>query len=374
MNRTRQVWLTLALVLVMPHIVDADGGTVVTTAPRPPVTAYLQPSIEELPPPRPENPIPLPPPGPTTSYGPGTPPPDSTPNLGSLIDPAFRPDRWLRVDFPAALLLFPQFSQGLAAPVQVGNLYTTTAFLPTAQLDFTASPAFTVRADLRNFGLLDLGYRFTVSEGTANVLGIDPAGPAFLRSRLDVQVMELTYARHEFQTHGRLIDLLDQNLRINDLQGLPEWTLSWDLGARVANVYFDSQAFGPSLNRQVVNYFIGGGPKVGLTLTRPMPNWGLAFFSRLDLGAMMGTVRQQFSEMALDINGNPVAFGYTAQRQAQTVPTLAAQFGLSGASPQKLGAWQVGYQFEQWWSIGNVSGSSADLLTHAFFLRWLWNY
>jgi hypothetical protein len=374
LNGTRQVWLAVALLLAVPHLAAGDGSTLVTTAPRPPLAAYQQPA-ESLPPPRPDNssplvPSPLPP---GISYGPSSPAPELPPLFEPLPEPIQRSERWLQLDFPAAWLMFPQFTQRAAAPLQVGNLYATTAALPNAPLDFTAAPAFGVRLNLRSFGTVELGYRYLVSEGSALVGGIDPAGPALMRSRLDVQVMELTYARHEFQTHGRLMDLWDQDLRISDLQGPPEWTLSWDLGARVANVYYDAQAIGASVDRQVVNYFIGGGPKVGLTLTRPVPSWNLAFFSRLDLGAMMGTIRQQFSEAAVDIFGNPLGFGYAARQQVQTVPTLAAQFGVSGAA-RRMGHWQVGYQFEQWWAIADVAGSSGDLLTHSVFARWLWNY
>jgi hypothetical protein len=220
-----------------------------------------------------------------------------------------------------------------------------------------------------------LGYRFIASEGSGYVLGVDPMGAAFMRSRLDVQIAELTYARHDFQTHGGLWNLLiDQDLRINDLQGPPTWIASWDIGARVASLYFDSHAVGATAERQIVNYFVGGGAKVGVTLTRPIPSCNMNVFTRAELGAMMGGVRQQFSESSFDLNGNPLGFGYTARQQVQTVPTLAAQLGLSAYGPHHLGEWQAGYQFEQWWAIGSLVGSSGDLLTHSIFIRWMRNY
>lgn len=367
MNRVRHGWLAIALLLAIPHIAAGDGPTIVTTAPRPPDTAYAQLPVEDLPPPRLDT---LPPPG--ASSGPASPAPELRPLFDPVLDSPHR-QRWLQVDFPAAWLMFPQFNQTLTAPVAVGSIPANTLALPTPPLDFIGAPAFTVRANLRDFGTVELGYRFIVTEGAAFVLGVDPTGAIPMRSRLDVQMLELTYARHEFQTHGRLIDLLDQDLRISDLQGMPEWVLSWDLGVRVANLYFDAHAIGSIVDRQIVNYFIGGGPKIGLTLTKPISNWGFALFSRVDVGAMMGTVRQQFSELSTDAGGNPLAFGYATKQQVQTVPTLAAQFGVSGA-PRRLGYWQVGYQFEQWWAVANVAGSSGDFLAHSIFARWLWSY
>jgi hypothetical protein len=89
---------------------------------------------------------------------------------------------------------------------------------------------------------------------------------------------------------------------------------------------------------------------------------------------MMGGVRQQFSETAFDLLGNPLAMGYAARQQVQTVPTLAAQLGFSSYAPHRRGQWQAGYQFEQWWAIGNLVGSTGDLLTHGIFVRWVRNY
>jgi hypothetical protein len=97
----------------------------------------------------------------------------------------------------------------------------------------------------------------------------------------------------------------------------------------------------------------------------------MSAFGHVDIGAMMGGVRQQFSESATDLLGNPLGFGYSFRQQVQTVPTLAAQMGLSTFGPHRLGQWQAGYQFEQWWAIANLVGSSGDFLTHSVFVRWV---
>src|SRR5262249_39835101 len=137
----------------------------------------------------------------------------------------------------------------------------------------------------------------------------------------------------------------------------------------------DSHAFGPTLEREESNYFIGGGPHVGLTLTRTLGDSGVYLLAKADSGVMMGGATQQFSELARDLAGNPLGFGYTSRGRVQTSPTLAAMLGAGGDLPfLPRGRWQLGYQFEQWWSIGNFPGTFADLRSHGVIIKMTYDY
>ena len=223
--------------------------------------------------------------------------------------------------FPAEVgLLFPVVNQNLNANVNVGGLFTTLAQLPSAPLHFTAAPTFNLRFGFRDLGEVGVSYRLLASEGTSTVVGLDPAGVASLRSRLDMQVFDLNYyATHDAGIWWGILSQLD-----NTNWHPSRWNVNWDVGMRLASVYFDSRALGPTIDQRVSNYYFGAGPRVGLTLTRALGESSIAFYSRLDTSAIMGAVQQRFSELAAPA-GAPAAFGYTSQRMGQAVPMLNAR-------------------------------------------------
>src|SRR5262249_48021670 len=133
-------------------------------------------------------------------------------------------------------------------------------------------------------------------------------------------------------------------------------------------------AEGPLLERHVTNYFFGAGPHAAVSVTRTLGDSRLALFGKVDGGIVFGESRQQFSETVFDGN-TPVAFAYAAQSASRGVPILNVQLGLSGAPcAGRWGRWQAGYQFEQWWSIGDVGASRADIILHGIFARWTYVY
>ena len=262
-------------------------------------------------------------------------------------------------------LLFPSVRQNLNAVVNVGTLYSTTAQLPSAPLHFTAAPTFNLRFNFRDLGEFGASYRLLASQGDATVSGIDPAGPVALRSRLDMQVLDLNY----YATGDAGIWWGGPFSQLDNESWRPaRWSVNWDVGARMASIYFDSRALGSTIDRHISNFYFGGGPRVGLTLTRMLGDTNLALYGRVDTSAVMGAIQQQFSELAM-AGGSPLAFGYTLQRQGQAVPMLSAQIGLAIPS-SRFGHWEFGYQYEQWWLVGDIGSSTASVLTQGLFARW----
>ncbi len=307
-------------------------------------------------------------PPPIPLYGPG---PDGPPPPGPVFpDELSFMNRRIRFDILEVDMLFPHVDESLNQMLNVGGLYTTTAYLPMAHLGFTTPFAAELAYILPKFGEIGVAYRLLSTEGDGVLQNFDPAGPAAIRSRLDANIIDIGVSSTGY---GPWRDLL---WRFHQGDGRPNWTLNWDLQSRIATVYFDSEAIGPTLDRHIVNYFYGAGPRGGLTLTRWFPGSNISVFERVDAGVVFGESRQQFSELASDIFGNPLGFGYAARSKGEAVPVLTLQFGVQGRTIWfQPGTWEIAYQFEQWWGIGNFSGgTTANLTTSGLILKWTFRY
>jgi hypothetical protein len=353
----------VALLLALPGMAAGQTAGTVTTLPRP---ADLPPAITPSPESKAVPPVTMIPPA-------------------DVLVPEFAPepgpfrrwfDRFGPIRFDAETnLFFPTVNQHLTAPVNVGGLYTTNGTLPSAPLYAIFAPTFGLRVPIGDWGEIGAVYRGLATDGREFVSGVDPAGVAFLRSRLDMHVIDINYyAPSGFgQWNGFVAG--------EEAVERPRWRAGWDMGIRLASVYFDSRAYGLVVDRRFSNYYFGVGPRAGLTLTRALGDTRVALFGRVDASATVGEVRQQFSELAY-AGGVPAAFGYNAQRTAQGVPALTVQVGLSSTAPNcwcghtliHWGEWQAGYQYEQWWLVGHAGNSTANLLLHGLFLRWVTRY
>src|SRR5262249_13409329 len=144
-------------------------------------------------------------------------------------------------------------------------------------------------------------------DGMGTIPDLDVAG--LLRTRLDVNVVELAYASREISLE-------------------PHWGMRWQVGVRLANVFFDNRAGGLLVEERSSNSFWGAGPRAGLELRRhcaTMP--GLDLFARVDAAAFFGRIEQNFE--ATVRAGTPLAVGGAASVEgSQTVPVLQVQVGL----------------------------------------------
>jgi hypothetical protein len=225
---------------------------------------------------------------------------------------------------------------------------------PFAPLDVTGAPKLTLGwrlADGR--GAVQTTYRLVASEGCAMSATFDPWGDSCIYSRLNINEVGLNYSTRE-QPLGAL------------------WSLRWEVGARLATIFHDTEAFGPVIGQQTSNYFIGAGPQAALDITREFPSTGLALFSRVDAADYLGRIQQRFRERL----GDPVGgtFGYSERDGSQAVPYLGLQAGLSWLSEFGHCRLTMGYEFNQWWNTARLDDSRGWIQAQGLFFRTEFNY
>jgi hypothetical protein len=378
-------WLLSAALVLAPLAAHAQDRTV-TTLPRPTGTYWQvsdsQPSQPPASPPPvtlvPQNPPPAPVPIPASPPGPAPGPPPAfidapgTDSPPSIFDdgtyPAF--GRRVRADVIEAAILFPIVYQNLNAALAVPGVGAFVATLPSSSLGVSAPLIANIQFGLPRWGELNLDYKLLSAEGNSILLGFDPGGGvAFLRSRLDMNVVDLSFAGSGYGPMWNLLWFLNKDPQ------KPVWGLRWDIGARFETIFYDSTAVGPQRMRHVSDFFVGGGPRVGLTLHRLLGDTGMNLFTRVDVSPNLGSSHQQFSQLDVTAAGAPIGFGYADNTSFRAVTMLSVLAGLGGeALMTQRGRWQVGYQFEEWFNFGSGGGSNADLVTHGLVLRWQYNY
>jgi hypothetical protein len=234
----------------------------------------------------------------------------------------------------------------------------TTIHLPTADLEWTTAPRFVLGYRLdQGCGEFLLGYRSLVTEGRANLIDFDPAGDGFLKSRVNLNVIDLDYASQEFSLG-------------------PQFDMKWGIGVRLADLYFDSTAAGFVEEARTSNSFLGVGPHSFLDLSYhfcALPEFSL--FSRVEGAVLLGEITQNYEST---LGAGPVALvgGAKHIHKTQAVPTFHLQLGMAYAPSWTVNRLRFlfGYDFEQWWGVGKAEGSDADLTGNGVFLRAEINY
>jgi len=252
-------------------------------------------------------------------------------------------------------LVKPHITGFMSAPVNVGNQFIDTVGLPSPYYRWTAAP----RVDLGyrfsdRDGELLVSYRFLGDDGWATLCGL-PTGQAGLGGNLDLNSIDLDYARHEH------------------LLG-PSWDVKWRAGLRLAASYFDYQANNPFESQQATDRFIGAGPHAGLDVSWSTGWQRLLLYGRLEGAALWGRVHQDFNE-TITIPGLAPFGGADGGNHTQGVPVVSVEAGI-GWFPSKH--WplrlETGYQYEVWWNIARGGDSTGNLYDQGAFLRAEWNY
>jgi hypothetical protein len=350
--------------VVMPPYVSAQ-----TVPPPPvPVTPVPAPSYGE-PPVLPGTvvvpgpfapPAPPPPPGTGAPFTPAAPfalPPPPPPGwIGpNPMRPQFAPPGWFGA-FGIDVVV-PNVRNRLVAPVTVSGV-TDSVQLPSADLHWSGSPRVELGYRLPDgLGEFILSYRALITEGTETIPGFDALGSAFLKSRLNFNVIDLDY-------NTGMIDLA------------PLWNVSGTVGVRIAAIYFDSRATGMLVQERTSNNFVGAGPHAAFEATRSLDLIpGLALYGRLDGALVIGGVGQSF-ERTVHLGGGTVIGGATRVESTQAAPVLSLQLGLSymPPMPDRWVRFTFGYQVDQWWSIGNAEASRGDLTIQGIFFRTQFNF
>jgi hypothetical protein len=268
------------------------------------------------------------------------------------LDPLLDPPDLPRVGWFTGLdlgIIGPHIKNRLTENVQIDGLAPFGVHLPTAPLEWTVAPRIEIGYRLPSgFGAFALSYRFFGTDGSDTVLG--PDGPASLRSRLDLNVLDLDYQSWEMSLW-------------------PNWEMKWWFGLRQANIYFDSQenesiaaaAAGSGLfATRTTDHYLGWGPHYGLELDRHWKDSGLSLVTWVDGATLLGRTVQHYQATStiLGPNGQPLV-GLTTDSNPQTVPVLSFFFGVAWQPPRFPGLrFSVGYDYEYWWNVGRISTSA----------------
>jgi hypothetical protein len=273
-----------------------------------------------------------------------------------LDQPCFPGPGWIAaVEVGATLPTFraPQ----LSFPVTVAG-DTHDVAPPLARLAWTASPKVEVGYRLpAGAGELLAAYRNITSDGNATVAGFDPAGLARVRSRMNLNVIDLYYANHESSLG-------------------PGWDMRWDVGARLASFFFDTRAAGPSLQQRASMDSFTGGVKGGLALYRALGGVpGLSAGGRVEGAYLLGHIDQSFEEVQTPAGGPPVG-GASRFPAGQGVAVGALQAGIryTPDGPDGRLGFEAGYLYERWFSLGEAFANRGDLEVQSLFLRFTYNY
>jgi hypothetical protein len=253
----------------------------------------------------------------------------------------------------------------LTDTVTIDGVANDTVHLPGAQLGWTASPRFELGYRLPDgCGEFTLGYRFLTAEGTNPLVGDQIAGQ--VKSRLILNEVDFDYASREFSL-------------------APNWDMKWKLGARLAGVYYDACAYEQTvpdmfaalqIQQRTSNNFWGAGPHAGLQLTRQLDIPGLSLYGQVEGATLLGQIHQRFSEsFTFNDVPNMAIQGSTALRHTQAVPMVNVQLGLRWSPPGwNRAQFFFGYQYEYWWSLGQVDSSNLELSDQGVFFRGEFNF
>ena len=305
--------------------------------------------------------------GPPTGQPPLSPPatlltpPPPLPPTDLVSPPVLAPEPWPDAppDGPAGFvvaaelgLVVPHVKNRLTGAVPFPGFGDVTVLVPGAELNVTGAPRLELGYRMpEGFGEFLLSYRFLASDGDGAVRSFEGVGTASVRSRLDLNVFDLDYASREYSP-------------------APHWDMKWRVGARLANVYYDSRELGVFGSQRVSNRFVGAGPHLGLDLWRHLFVPGLSLYFRGEGALAVGRTRQGYELVFGDIGGAASAC------ETRAVPTLNVQLGLAwtpgGCGPSGL-RFSGGYQYEHWWYLG-FGDSRAELSDQGGFFRAEFNY
>jgi hypothetical protein len=219
---------------------------------------------------------------------------------------------------------------------------------PGASLGTTVSPEFEFGYRLsESLGEFTIGYRFLASSGTKS---LNDFLDSTVRTRLNVNVLDFDYSTARYAW-------------------IPRWDMKWWIGVRYASNFFDNHETNAFMDFHDSNYFSGAGPHAALEIQRhlgPLP--AFALFTKVEGAVLIGPITQRFSAAFPEDGG--VIGGQTEVRHTQSVPILNVRAGLSYVPPRwETLRFSAGYQFEQWWYLGRVGDSRAELSSHGGFLR-----
>ncbi len=339
-----------------------------------PASLFVAPP--DPPPPNPSSPTALPAPTPVA-------PMSLVPNASATgPSPAVRPSWALGSESPIPHFVPPDLDRpgqlpGWYAGVDLGimkphlNNQLTTPFtftgptgnaitLPQAPLDWVGVPLLSVGYRLgEGSGEFRLSYRLLASAGNEQLPGFDSLIPAQLRSRLDVQTIDMDYVTREYTPEATD----SSQFFFRDIRG--------GVGMRVVSAFFDSHAVGTTITDTHVSSSYGGaGPRVFVELHRSLGRSDFQFYTRVAASGALGPIRQQFTQ-TVQGPGGPDNGVFNTQNQNAGMGILQAEGGFSWEPERLVRRLRVtaAYSWERWWNFARTSDSNAEFTLQGLLLR-----
>lgn len=343
----RHRYCLLALAFLVPALLAQYPPPVGLGAPQ--FGTEALPSIPPVPtiPPSPNQPVPPP------AFANGLPVP-------AWLEPKPRP-AWNSLGPDGAIwvegstgIVAPKVGQKLQGEVVLGAV-PVTVIVPQAKLNWAGTPGITLGYHIpENGGAFLFRYQLLASEGTDPfvVNGVATS----VTSRLSTNIIDLGYMT-------------------NNLIQAPRYDLRAGFGARYNGVYFDSVAGGADgFFRKAANFYSGAGPTARVDLMRQVAVIpGLSLSGSMEAGVLIGNMDQTFA--AGQATGGVLYNGQTELNRSVTTYDLKVNAGLS-YRPPAAEFFQVfaGYTFEEFFNVGGISPSSANLIYQGALLSFRFDY
>jgi hypothetical protein len=277
----------------------------------------------------------------------------------AVLDPPGQSIGWYAT--LGAELLKPHITNRLTTPGPLAPALSGPIRLPVAPLDWTGAPQLGLGYRFDNgAGELLVDYRLVASAGSELLPGLDSTGAGLLRSRLNLNTVDVDYVLPEFLTPEGV-----------DTSWWFRRELRAGFGLRVASAFFDSAAGRQALDERVSSLFAGVGPHAFWDYRQKLGDGPLWLYTRLDAAGVFGKIRQRFSEVAVGPGGAVAAGGFDTGRLSSGVGVGGFEAGLSWANPFGYRALRLtaAYSWERWWNLGRTDDSNAELTLQGLVFR-----
>lgn len=258
---------------------------------------------------------------------------------------------WFQADVG---IVAPAVGQQLQNTVYLGPV-PITVIVPQAPLDWAGMPGITLGYNIpENGGSFLMRYQLLASQGVSPFVvdGINTS----VTSRLNTNIVDIGYMT-------------------NNLVQMPRYDIRSGFGARYSGVYFDSVAGGnDGFFRKIANNYSGAGPTARLDILRQIALLpGLSISGSVEAGVLIGNLDQTFA--AGQKIGHDVIDGQTEINRSVTTYDLRADIGLAYRPPNaEFIQIYAGYTFEQFFNVGGISPSTANLLYQGALLSFRFDY
>jgi hypothetical protein len=261
-------------------------------------------------------------------------------------------------------LLKPHLKATLTTPGPLLPGATDAPVFPVGTMDWTGAPQIVLGYRLpAGMGDVRVDYRLVSSSGTETIPGFDAAGASSLRTRLNLNQVDIDYRTAEFLTGGEEISpWFRRDLRAG-------------FGIRVVSAFFDASATGQQLAEKASSIFAGVGPHGFLEYHQAVGDLPVALYTRISAAGVFGSIRQRFTQ-SLQTDGVLATAAFDTGHLSTGIGTIQGEAGVSWVVPieQLPLRLSLGYTWERWWNFADTDDSRGELTLQGLFFRGEFRY